>query len=314
MPVHAFHSVPVDLLAELRKYPAGQHINDEVLDALGLRPLSGGRNNVVYRWESPQGPACIKVYRVDERRRIHREWQALTLLARHAITQVPTPLWIDLSPEQPALAMSLLPGVPVPELDHSEDALRGVVATMIDLSNLPLSGELADLERIDAAGHYIIRITRIWAGQLTEHPSDALTRDLIGLLDRWAASQDVEILAEPAARIFSRGDSNLVNWLWDGTQVRCVDFEFSGYSDLPFECADLIEHISARDVADSTWEQLISAFPLDSDHDTQRFAAAQRTCALRWLAVLWKQRENRSEEFATQLDRVRRLHAPLSSR
>jgi hypothetical protein len=33
--------------------------------------------------------------------------------------------------------------------------------------------------------------------------------------------------------------------------------------------------------------------------------AAQRTIALRWLAVLWKQRDRRVAEFTTQHDRVR---------
>jgi len=41
--------------------------------------------------------------------------------------------------------------------------------------------------------------------------------------------------------------------------------------------------------------------------DQRRFEAAQRTCALRWLAVLWKQRDTRTEEFTSQLDRARRL-------
>ncbi|MGH3857078.1 MAG: hypothetical protein ACRDR6_27065, partial [Pseudonocardiaceae bacterium] len=42
-------------------------------------------------------------------------------------------------------------------------------------------------------------------------------------------------------------------------------------------------------------------------HNRQRFEAAQRTCALRWLAVLWKQRHRREQEFTAQLDRVRQL-------
>ncbi|GAA2332973.1 hypothetical protein GCM10010170_012110 [Dactylosporangium salmoneum] len=40
-----------------------------------------------------------------------------------------------------------------------------------------------------------------------------------------------------------------------------------------------------------------------------QFEAAQRTCALRWLAVLWKQRDRRAAEFLRQLDRVRLLQS-----
>jgi thiamine kinase-like enzyme len=107
--------------------------------------------------------------------------------------------------------------------------------------------------------------------------------------------------------VFSRGDSNLLNWLWDGGHARCVDFEFAGHSDLPFEWADLIEHISARAIDDTTWDDIITTLPLSRPGARRRFEAAQRTCALRWLAVLWKQREQRAEEFTTQLNRVRRL-------
>lgn len=77
-------------------------------------------------------------------------------------------------------------------------------------------------------------------------PRDALTGDLLQILSRWDDSGDVAILAEPARRIFSRGDANLLNWLWDGMSNQAVDYEFAGYSDLAFDYADLTERISSR--------------------------------------------------------------------
>jgi uncharacterized protein len=53
--------------------------------------------------------------------------------------------------------------------------------------------------------------------------------------------------------------------------------------------ADHIEHIGARDVADDVWVRVAPALGVTSAN-RERFAANQRTCALRWLAVLWKQR------------------------
>ena len=108
------------------------------------------------------------------------------------------------------------------------------------------------------------------------------------------------------APFFPGGDSNLLNWLHDGDTVRCVDFEFSGRSDIAFDAADQIEHISSRAIPDDTWHDLEANLGVDH-HNRQRFHAAQRTCALRWLAVLWKQRQRRAEEFTIQLDRVRQL-------
>ncbi|MEO7194235.1 MAG: hypothetical protein ABIZ05_05340 [Pseudonocardiaceae bacterium] len=106
--------------------------------------------------------------------------------------------------------------------------------------------------------------------------------------------------------MFSRGDANLLNWLHDGDTARCVDFEFSGRSDVAFDAADQIEHISSRAIPDDTWRELEANLGVDH-HNRRRFEAARRTCALRWLAVLWKQRHRRVREFTVQLDRVRRL-------
>jgi hypothetical protein len=58
-----------------------------------VQPLSGGRNNAAYRWESPDGPVCVKVYRVDDRRRAEREWLSLAFLASHHVASAPLPLW-----------------------------------------------------------------------------------------------------------------------------------------------------------------------------------------------------------------------------
>jgi Ser/Thr protein kinase RdoA (MazF antagonist) len=296
-----------DVLTRLRAHAAHAE-SDMDLATVSARPLAGGRNNAVYEWTAPDGPMCIKIYRVDERRRIEREWMSLTLLAMHHVTSAPTPLWIDPDPDQPAMGMTLLPGQPLLEARDSRRALRALAQVLRRFSSLPLDGELSAMTRIDSLDHYVRRITEVWAPALADHPRDGLTRDLLRIVSQWQSGNDTAILAEPVSRIFSRGDSNLLNWLWDGTWIRCVDFEFAGWSDLAFDCADLTEHISARDIDDQVWTETVSAIGLQDD-DWRRYAAAQRTCALRWLAVLWKQRDTRADEFSAQFDRVRALHA-----
>jgi hypothetical protein len=251
---------------------------------------------------------CVKVYRVDDRHRAEREWLSLAFLSGHQAVSAPAPLWADPDPGQPAIGMTLVPGRPFPETGDRQGPLRALAAVQRQYAELPLPGELAAMERVDSASHYVRRITGIWAPVIKSHSRDALTRDLLQILSEWEDSGDAAVLAEPARRIFSRGDSNLLNWLWDGTSIRVVDYEFAGYSDLAFDCADLTEHISSRQtgIDDQAWAEVVSLAGLSSG-DQRRFQAAQRTCALRWLAVLWKQRENRTEEFAGQFDRVRRL-------
>ncbi|MGH3867776.1 MAG: phosphotransferase family protein [Pseudonocardiaceae bacterium] len=298
---------PTALLAELRRNRMTNAAQlKRTLDVWDLRPLTGGRNNDVYSWTGPHGRICIKVYQVDERRRVQREWHALTLLARHGAEYAPAPLWIDEASDQPAIGMSLLPGSPLLDADDMPGALKVLAETTRALQDIPLSGPLATWDRIDTAEHYITRLTDVWPRQLAEHADDPHTGDMLTLLRRWHNSSDAQTLAPPARSVFSRGDSNLLNWLHDGDTVRCVDFEFSGRSDIAFDAADQIEHISSRAIPDDTWHDLEVNLGVDH-HNRQRFHAAQRTCALRWLAVLWKQRQRRAEEFTVQLDRVRQL-------
>jgi Ser/Thr protein kinase RdoA (MazF antagonist) len=300
-------NTPHDVLAVLRAHAARAAGEDQLL-AVGAQPLAGGRNNAAYRWESPGGPVCVKIYRVDDRRRAEREWLSLAFLSGHQVASAPTPLWADPDPQQPAIGMTFLPGRPFPETGDRQEPLRALAAVQRQYTELPLPAELATLERIDSASHYIHRITSVWAPVISSHPRDALTRDLLQILSEWEDSGDAAVLAECARPIFSQGDSNLLNWLWDGVSIRVVDYEFAGYSDLAFDCADLTEHISSREtgVDDQAWAEILSLAGLPS-HDQCRFEASQRTCALRWLAVLWKQRDARTEEFTSQFHRVRRL-------
>jgi aminoglycoside phosphotransferase (APT) family kinase protein len=251
---------------------------------------------------------CAKIYRVDERRRAEREWLSLAFLAGHQAGSAPLPLWADPHPRQPAIGMSFVPGRPFAETGERRQPLRALAGVQRQYAELPLHGELSTLERIDSATHYVRRITSIWAPVIRSHPQDALTRDLLQTLSWWEDGGDAAVLAEPARRIFSRGDSNLLNWLWDGSRVGVVDFEFAGYSDLAFDCADLTEHISSRQagIDDQAWAEITCLAGLGGG-DQRRFEAARRTCALRWLAVLWKQRDTRTEEFTGQFDRARRL-------
>lgn len=298
---------PTALLADLRRSrTTSSPGRTQILEAWGLRPLSGGRNNEVYAWSGPEVPICIKVYQLDERRRAHREWHALSLLAQHGADYAPTPLWIDDAAEQPIIGMTLLPGDPLLNAEDMPGALKALAETTRALQNIPLSRPLAEWERIDSAAHYITRLKQTWPAQLAEHASDPRTGEMLTLLHRWEDSGDAKTLVLSAPDVFSRGDANLLNWLHDGDTVRCVDFEFSGHSDIAFDAADQIEHISSRAIPDHTWHELEPTLGVDH-HTRPRFEAAQRTCALRWLAVLWKQRHQRPEEFTLQLDRVRQL-------
>ncbi|GAA4970597.1 hypothetical protein GCM10023334_094620 [Nonomuraea thailandensis] len=77
-----------------------------------------------------------------------------------------------------------------------------------------------------------------------------------------------------------------------------------------FDAADLVEPVSARDIPDPAQETLPPDLGV-TGKIMPDFSAAQRTCALRWLAVLWKQRATRRAEFDRQ---HRRTARPLRAR
>jgi Ser/Thr protein kinase RdoA (MazF antagonist) len=298
---------PIDLLTELRR--ASGDGRAAASSKLGLRRLTGGMQNATYLWTPPDGRAAtvIKIYSRTDRRRVEREWAALTLLAPHDLGTVPAPLWHDPAPEHPAIGMTVLHGEPLLNGPDPLAALRALADTTARLHSVPLTGLLADLPRIDSGEHYMVRLTQTWPELLAGAPDDQLTPDMQRLLAQWQGSGDAELVLESDTRVLSHGDGNLLNWLRTDTGAACVDFEYAGYSTRPFDVADLIEHISSRAVPDALRSQLLPDLGV-TDANRRRFAANQRTCAMRWLAVLWKQRVRRRDEFTAQHQRVRMLY------
>ncbi|MDG4805981.1 aminoglycoside phosphotransferase family protein [Micromonospora sp. WMMD1120] len=300
---------PTTLLAELRRVRASAEDRDAALSALGLRPLSGGMQNDIYLWTSPQeGEVIIKLYVKTDRQRAEREWAALTLLAPHHLHTVPAPLWHDAAPVEPAIGMTRLHGQPLTGAADPLAALRALADTTRRLQAVPLTGPLAELPRVDCGEHYLARLTQTWPDLLASQPNDPLTPTMQRLLETWRLSGDADMVTAQAAGVLSRGDANLLNWMLTDSGAACVDFEYAGYSNVEFDAADLVEHISGRAVPDSIWVQLLPDLGI-TDATRRRFAANQRTCALRWLAVLWTQRDRRREEFTVQHQRVEMLYS-----
>ncbi|MEU7802529.1 aminoglycoside phosphotransferase family protein [Micromonospora arborensis] len=301
---------PTDLLAELRRVRAdATNDRDAALLELNLRPLAGGLQNDLYLWASPHGEdVVIKLYVKTDRRRVQREWAALTLLAPHQLGIVPAPLWIDEAQVEPAIGMTRLHGQPLVKAEDQLAALRTVAHATTRLQAVPLTGLLAGLPRIDSGEHYMVRLTTSWPELLAGQPDDPLTPVMQQLLADWHGSGDAELVTAPATPVLSRGDANLLNWMTTDNGAVCVDFEYAGFSNVAFDAADLIEHITGRTVPDSIWTQLLCDLGV-TDANRHLFTANQRTCALRWLAVLWKQRDRRQEEFAVQHRRVEMLYS-----
>ena len=85
--------------------------------------------------------------------------------------------------------------------------------------------------------------------------------------------------------VLGQGDCNLANFLWDGTQVRLVDFEDSGLSDRAFELAILVEHISAWSEVSLEADPFVALFDLTAS-ERHRLREFRRLAAFFWLLLL----------------------------
>jgi aminoglycoside phosphotransferase (APT) family kinase protein len=142
------------------------------------------------------------------------------------------------------------------------------------------------------------------------HGRDALGQEeLWTLWQDWLGSPDPATLAAPAPVVFSRGDPNLMNCLWDNGHLRLVDFEHSGWSDRATDLADLVEHVQSRATPDDDWLAFVDGFTLGGA-ERRRFEAAQRMFALFWALLLWRMEQAGqagTRSFADQLPRAHML-------
>jgi hypothetical protein len=255
----------------------------DVLDQVGLQPLSGGLNNALYRLRHAGRDLCLKMPVVDSRRRAEREWTTLTLLAHRGHPRVPHPVWRSPWDDGPAIAMTFVAGEPLGDADLLPQQLDAITEALADLYSItPADVREPVAEVATPAPAMLHRIRAAWAAPDAAH--DPAHQQAVQLWQRWAHGPDPEtILCGRAAQVLGRGDPSLANVLWDGAQVTLLDFEYSGWTDPAYELADLVEHPQSRATPDQTWHTYINRFPLDPAAQA-RHRAARRMLALFWLA------------------------------
>jgi Phosphotransferase enzyme family len=133
----------------------------------------------------------------------------------------------------------------------------------------------------------VIEMSRLPGVPLGGTTPSAPQADALGLaLDRadWFFGATLDTL-NGGDVVLGQGDANLANFLWDGTQVRIVDFEDSGPSDRAFELAVLVEHIPAWSDAGLPAEVFLALFDLTAA-EQMKLREYRRLSALFWLLML----------------------------
>ena len=233
----------------------------------------------------------VKRYRSWSRGEPAREWAALTLLAEFAPGLAPAPLRAALQADPPEIVMSFVRGtVPGARVTPHDAEALGVALDRL-WGSVPRT-RLAPAFGTEPMPAAFARRVRSMAGSARPVPDGPLARQALSAgtawlasaaLDRRRAADDDDVLGQGA--VLGQGDGNLANFLWDGGQVRIVDFEDSGPSDRAFELAVLVEHLSAWPDARLDTGPFLARFSLTGPEKT-RLTESRRLSALFWLLML----------------------------
>jgi hypothetical protein len=257
----------------------------------------------------------VKRYRQWAEREHEREWQALTLLQAYAPGLSPVPLDLDPGPPTPTLVMSRLPGTVLRGGVVESAQVSALAAALTELHHCVPAEVAAGLARRTWSQHqcveYIRRRYPELAGraldpEITEAAADGMT-----WLDASAARWNRDPGLPP---VLGQADGNLANFLWDGTRIGIVDFEESGRSDIPFELAELVEHVGSWVDTDFETDAFLAHFPLETA-ELARLAECRRLLALLWLLSLsLVGPDDDRNPPDTPLRQARRLRALLDAR
>jgi hypothetical protein len=228
----------------------------------------------------------VKRYRQWSEREHEREWRALTLLQAHAPGLSPVPLDLDPGPPTPTLVMSRLPGTVVRGGVVEPAQVSALAAALTELHHsVPAEVAAALPDRTWKQRQCVAYIRRRYPELATRALDPEITRaaaDGMSWLDatasRWSHDPDLP-------PVLGQADGNLANFLWDGTRIAIVDFEESGRSDIPFELAELVEHVGSWVDTDFGVDSFLAHFPLDAG-EVARLTECRRLLAVLWLLSL----------------------------
>lgn len=276
-----------------------------------MRPLNGGRNHSVHLLTNGEEDLCIKVFQPDKDRQARNEWNVLNLLHESGISIIPKPIRLIEDSECFVLVMGYLQGTRMDKGSLTNVELASFGDSLEIIYSLSSENPAYPTGSVNGSPTYILDRVRHFFGSAV--PGIALQPNLETwkMAKSWVFSQETRELLASQERIFSRGDPNLSNCLWDGSKVCFVDFEYAGWTDKIFDLADLLEHVNSRGISDELWMGFIDRFELDNQQ-LKRLGASRKLFSLYWSAKLWpmeygnKEADNR---FMEQLHRAANLLA-----
>jgi aminoglycoside phosphotransferase (APT) family kinase protein len=228
----------------------------------------------------------VKRFRSWDQDQHRREWRALTLLAEYAPGLAPTPVRADLEADPPTVTMSRLEGVPL-TAPVTSGQLAGLAEALEAVQRAIPPHVLRDLPSRLLHPRDALRSLRAWCTRRPPPPdADPLVTRAFDAVADWVARPRLDdVFGAELPPVFGLGDGNLDNYLWDGSRVRIVDFEYSGRGDRAYELAEVVEHVSAWVDGAVAAPALLVHFALTAA-ESARLTECRRLLALFWFLSL----------------------------
>lgn len=226
----------------------------------------------------------VKTYRLRAKDASAREWRALNVLSQYAPCLAPQPLKADLAADPPYVVMTRVAGTPVQE-PVSAQQVEAMAEALHQIQESVPRTVLADLPaRCGTVPEFVtdLRNAFLRSPNLGPHP---VVAHAFGMAGQWLRRPEIDEFAAEIDPVLGTGDGNVANFLWDGTRMRVIDFEYAGRSDRTFELAEVVEHISVWCGAGIEAGQLTGFFEL-SPMQAARLRQCRRLLAIYWLLAL----------------------------
>lgn len=257
-------------------------------DGSRLIRQAGGNHNVAALQVSDQ-TYCLKLPQPTHRHEsnaehvLRREVGGLCVLADYSPGRAPSPIAWNVSPAW--LLTDWLPGIPLGNCSLNPHQLAELAAATQEVAALTPENSSEPLWDIDWNIVWHVQWLRERHGELAERAAeDDVCAEAAALMANWLATGDPSrFLEDGDGKVFTRGDQNLANVIWDEQTIRFVDFEYCGWNDLARDLSLLTEHIQSYATPIEAWETYLDHFGL-TKRQRQRTMAGRRRHALSWLA------------------------------
>ena len=221
--------------------------------------ITGGRNNLLYRVVGPGGELAVKFTVRDERDRAGREYGALATLREAGLFVAPEPILLDRTGyRQPVVVQSWLTGGVSDVPPSTDDEWQRLVEHQASIHTVAPDKTRLELPwatiNANTAREGMQRVRE----QMARIPGEAQPTSLKTLLGRLETSQFPEWPKAPVT--LCRLDNNITNYIRRPGQWASVDWEYSGWGDPAFDVANLMTHVTFRDVAPSRWHWFVDRY------------------------------------------------------